>query len=177
MHRIAFARPRHYLALMSESRPTHFGDDGRARMIDIGGKPVTSRMALAEGRISLSATTIEAIEKGVVPKGNPFETARLAGIAAAKKTADLIPLCHPLRLNSVEIEIGVSSNARAIDVRTKVTADERTGVEMEALTACSVALLTIYDMLKAIDQTMVIGPIRLIEKTGGKSDYVAPPAP
>jgi cyclic pyranopterin phosphate synthase len=154
---------------MSPSRPTHYDEQGRARMVDIGGKPVTTRTARAEGRIGISADAIAAIENGTVPKGSPFETARLAAISAAKKTADLIPLCHPLRLNTVEVEIRRASDTNAIDVFVKVSADERTGVEMEALTACSIALLTIYDMLKAIDKSMVIGPIRLIEKTGGTS--------
>jgi len=146
-------------------------------MVDIGGKSVTVRVASAEGRISLAPETAMAITTGRVPKGNPFEAARLAGIAAAKKTSDLIPLCHPLRLNSVEIDIALAEDAAAINVWVKVSADERTGVEMEALTACSVALLTIYDMLKALDHSMVIGPIRLVSKSGGKADYTAPPAP
>lgn len=162
---------------MNENRPTHFDTDGRARMVDIGGKPVTTRAAVAEGRITVSPGTARAIERGDLAKGNPFEAARLAGIGAAKKTSDLIPLCHPLRLNTVEMEVVLAPDRTAIDIRAKVAADERTGVEMEALTACSVALLTIYDMLKAIDHGMVIGPIRLLSKTGGKSDYTAPPAP
>lgn len=146
-------------------------------MVDISGKPVTTRVARACGQIALSAETIASIAQGAVPKGNPFEAARLAAIAAAKKTADLIPLCHPLRLNTVEVDIRVVSEKSIAYVETVVSADERTGVEMEALTACSVALLTIYDMLKAIDKSMIIGPIRLLEKSGGKSDYTAPPAP
>lgn len=162
---------------MNESKPSHYDDQGRARMVDISGKPVTTRTARALGRIGLSAETVTAIQSGSVPKGNPFEAARLAGIAAAKKTSDLIPLCHPLRLNSVEIDVALTKDQHAIEVQATVSADERTGVEMEALTACSVALLTVYDMLKAIDKSMVIGPIRLQEKTGGKTDFLAPPAP
>ena len=162
---------------MNEKQPTHFDHSGRAHMVDIGGKAITSRTAEAEGRISLSAASFDAIVEGVVPKGNPFEIARIAGLAAGKQTATLIPLCHPLRLNSIEVDIEVAAEIPAVDVRARVAADERTGVEMEALTACCVALLTIYDMLKALDHGMVIGPIRLIVKTGGKSDYVAPPAP
>jgi cyclic pyranopterin phosphate synthase len=146
-------------------------------MVDIGSKDVSTRAAIAEGRISLAPHTANAISTGAVPKGNPFETARLAGIAAAKKTSELIPLCHPLRLNVVEIEIALAPDASAVLVSAKVSAEERTGVEMEALTACSVALLTIYDMLKALDHSMIIGPIRLVSKSGGKSDYTAPPAP
>lgn len=146
-------------------------------MVDVSGKSVTLRSARASGQISLSDETVVAIQQGTVPKGNPFEAARLAAIAAAKKTADLIPLCHPLRLNTVEVDIRVVPEKSFALVETMVSADERTGVEMEALTACAVALLTIYDMLKAIDKSMIIGPIRLLEKTGGKSDYTAPPAP
>lgn len=162
---------------MSHTNPTHFDDKGRARMVDISGKPVTTRMARATGQITLTPATIAALRDGTVPKGNPFETARLAGIGAAKRTSELIPLCHPLRLNAVEIDISLGAEESMLTVDVMVSADERTGVEMEALTACSVALLTIYDMLKAIDKNMIIGPIRLIEKSGGKSDYSAPPAP
>lgn len=162
---------------MSGTGPTHYDDQGRARMVDISGKTVTTRSARAIGQIALTPATIAAIQEGAVPKGNPFEAARLAGIGAAKKTAELIPLCHPLRLNSVEIEVSLAAEQSIVIVETRVSADERTGVEMEALTACSVALLTIYDMLKAIDKDMLIGPIRLLEKSGGKSDYSAPPAP
>jgi cyclic pyranopterin phosphate synthase len=162
---------------MTDPRPTHYDEHGRARMVDVSAKPVTTRKARAEGLITLSADTVTAIRQGTVPKGEPFEAARLAGIAAAKRTADLIPLCHPLRLNIVDINVRLSEDEASIVVQTLVSADERTGVEMEALTACSVALLTVYDMLKAIDKSMVIGPIRLLEKTGGKSDYTAPPVP
>ncbi len=162
---------------MNDNNPSHFDEQGRARMVDISGKPVTTRVARAQGRITLSPKTVTAIQEGTVPKGNPFEAARLAGISAAKKTSDLIPLCHPLRLNAIEVEISLSAGDSSVEVSTKVTADDRTGVEMEALTACTLALLTVYDMLKAIDKAMVIGPIRLVEKTGGKSDFTAPPAP
>ena len=162
---------------MNDNNPSHFDEQGRARMVDISGKPVTTRVARAQGRITLSPKTVTAIPEGTVPKGNPFEAARLAGISAAKKTSDLIPLCHPLRLNAIEVEISLSAGDSSVEVSTKVTADDRTGVEMEALTACTLALLTVYDMLKAIDKAMVIGPIRLVEKTGGKSDFTAPPAP
>ena len=145
-------------------------------MVDISGKLPTLRRARAEGRIQVAQSTIHAVAQGEFPKGSPFEAARLAGIAAAKKTADLIPLCHPLRLNIVEVEIVQYPAENAIGVTTTVSADERTGVEMEALVACSVALLTIYDMLKAIDRGMVLTGIRLLEKSGGKSDFTTPPA-
>ncbi len=145
-------------------------------MVDIGGKSPSRRTARADGELRIGPAAA-ALDQGTVPKGNPFEAARLAGIAAAKKTSDLIPLCHPLRLNVVDIDITRAPGEAVIRVAVSVSADERTGVEMEALTACSVALLVIYDMLKAIDKGMVLGPIRLIEKTGGKTDYTAPPAP
>lgn len=146
-------------------------------MVDVGDKIVTQRTAKAEGIISITTSVADAIRAGTVPKGNPFEAARLAGIIAAKKTHDLIPLCHPLRISAVDIRIEPGTAGESIRVETIVRADERTGVEMEALTACAVALLTIYDMLKAIDKGMVIGPIRLLEKSGGKSDFAVPPAP
>lgn len=165
------------IVTMSELKPSHYDDAGRARMVDISGKPQTTRTARAAGEIRVGPAVLAALDQGTVPKGNPFEAARLAGIAAAKKTADLIQLCHPLRLNVVDIDIVRAPDEPVIRVTASVSADERTGVEMEALTACSVALLVIYDMLKAVDKGMVIGPIRLIEKSGGKSDYTVPPAP
>ncbi len=162
---------------MTANAPSHYDDHGRARMVDIGGKSVTHRTARAEGAISITGAIAEAIRSGTVPKGNPFETARLAGIQAAKKTHELIPLCHPLRLSRIDVEIQVEPGEGMIRAEVIVEADERTGVEMEALTACAIALLTVYDMLKAIDKGMVIGPVRLLEKSGGKSDFTAPPAP
>ncbi|MCC6742371.1 MAG: cyclic pyranopterin monophosphate synthase MoaC [Acidobacteria bacterium] len=149
---------------------SHVDADGRIRMVDVGDKPVTSRVATASGFVRMSAATVDAIRERRTPKGDPLETARLAGIMAAKQTATLIPLCHSLALSSVDVRAELVDDG----VRLEATAlvDGRTGVEMEALTAVSVAALTIYDMCKAIDREMVIGEIRLERKSGGRSgDY------
>ena len=146
---------------------THLGEDGAARMVDVGGKAETQRVAVASGRIAMSAEALEAIRKGDAPKGDVLSTARVAGIMAAKRTGDLIPLCHPLGLEAVNIEFEIEEDG----VRATATASltGKTGVEMEAMVAVSTALLTIYDMAKAIDKGMVIGEVRLLEKRGGKS--------
>jgi cyclic pyranopterin phosphate synthase len=136
-------------------------------MVDVGGKPVTSRTAVASGFVSMAAATIDQIKKRQTPKGDPLEVARLAGIMAAKRTAELIPLCHPLPLNHVDVTFELGSSG--ISVEAAARTDAKTGVEMEALVAVSVAALTIYDMCKAIDKTMVITEIRLESKTGGTS--------
>ena len=138
-------------------------------MVDVGDKPVTSREALARGSITMSATALRLIRQGVLAKGDPLQTARLAGIMAAKKTAELIPLCHPLPLTHVSVELTPERNGYRIDARVRTTS--QTGVEMEALTAVAVAALTIYDMAKAVDKEMVIGEICLIEKKGGRSGH------
>lgn len=148
---------------------THQDETGRARMVDVGGKDETRRTAVAEGVIRMAPETLAALEAGQTPKGDPLIVAQLAGIQGAKRTADLIPLCHPLPLTSVDIDLAPDPElpgVRAV-ARTRVTG--RTGVEMEALTAVSVALLTVYDMLKAVDRTMHIEGIRLLEKSGGQS--------
>ena len=151
---------------------THIGPDGRARMVDIGEKAETERVAIAEGRVEMSPETLALALSGATKKGDPLAVAELAGIMAAKRTADLIPLCHPLALTSVKVEIAQAREASALVVTARVKTSGRTGVEMEALTAVSGACLTLYDMLKAADKAMVIGEIRLVEKTGGKSgDY------
>jgi len=136
-------------------------------MVDVGGKPETARSATASGRIRMSVETLAAVREGSGPKGDVLAAARIAGIMAAKKTAELIPLCHPLSLDAVRVEFAFEEDG----VRTTATASltGRTGVEMEAMTATSVALLTIYDMTKALDKGMVIEDVRLLEKTGGKS--------
>ena len=136
-------------------------------MVDVGAKQATARMAIASGRIGMSAAALDAIRHGDVPKGDVLATARIAGIMAAKKTAELIPLCHPLGLDAVTIDFAWEDGAIRATATTSLTA--KTGVEMEAMTATCVALLTIYDMAKAIDKAMVIGEVRLIEKRGGKS--------
>ena len=149
---------------------THTDEEGRARMVDVGDKPVTSRTAVASGFVRMAAPTVEAIRDHRTPKGDPLEVARLAGIMAAKRTSELIPLCHILSLNHADVDLDLRADGVAI-VATART-DGRTGVEMEALTAASVAALTIYDMCKAIDKGMVITDIRLESKTGGRSgDY------
>ncbi|MDB5390932.1 MAG: moaC [Planctomycetaceae bacterium] len=149
---------------------THFDDSGASRMVDVGAKPVTSRRAVASGRVSLQAETLKLITNRQVSKGDVFEVARLAGIMAAKRTPELIPLCHSLGLDSVEIDFAIL-DATTIEIRSTVSVESKTGVEMEALTAVSVAALTIYDMCKAVDREMSLGPIYLVEKSGGRSGH------
>jgi len=146
---------------------THLDETGAARMVDVGGKPETARSATASGVIRMSERALSAIRDGDGPKGNVLAAARIAGIMAAKKTAELIPLCHPLALDAVTIDF--SFRDAAIEVVARASLLGRTGVEMEAMTACCVSLLTIYDMAKAIDKAMVIGEVCLLKKTGGKS--------
>jgi cyclic pyranopterin monophosphate synthase len=149
------------------SKLTHLDDAGAAHMVDVGGKPATARCAVASGRITMSAEALAAIRAGNAPKGDVLGTARLAGIMAAKRTGDLIPLCHPLGLEAVSVEFDYEADGIRATATASLTG--KTGVEMEAMTAVSVALLTIYDMAKAIDKGMVIGDVRLIAKSGGKS--------
>jgi len=148
---------------------SHLDAKGKARMVDVGTKPVTDREALAAGEITMSAAALRLIRRGEVAKGDPLQTARLAGIMAAKHTSALIPLCHPLPLSHVSVEL--SPIARGYRIEARVRTSGQTGVEMEALTAVSVAALTIYDMVKAVDKEMVIGNICLLEKTGGRSGH------
>jgi len=146
---------------------THLDEHGNARMVDVGGKEETARVAVASGRIRMSAPALAAIRDGNAPKGDVLAAARIAGIMAAKKTAELIPLCHPLVLDAVTVDFAFEQDA----VRATATASltGKTGVEMEAMTAVSVALLTVYDMAKALDKGMIVEDVRLIEKRGGKS--------
>lgn len=148
---------------------THLDAEGRPRMVDVGDKEVTRRVAVAEGRIVTSAATVRAIAEGTAPKGNVLLVAQLAGITGAKRTADLIPLCHSLPLSSVEVELEVDEALPGVRARATARVEGRTGVEMEALTAVSVALLTIYDMCKARDRGMRMEAIRLVRKEGGRS--------
>ncbi len=148
-------------------RLTHVTPSGAVRMVDVGGKPVTAREAVARGRITMSPEAIHQIRSGAVKKGDPLQTARLAGIMAAKQTATVIPLCHPLPLSHADVTLTPLANGYRIEARVRTTA--QTGVEMEALHAVAVAALTIYDMIKAVDKRMVIGNIRLVEKRGGQS--------
>jgi len=149
---------------------SHVDAKGRVNMVDVGEKPVTAREAIARGSITMSAEALSQIRTGAVKKGDPLQAARLAGIMAAKKTSELIPLCHPLPIAGVQVEL--TPTPRGYDIEARVRTTAQTGVEMEALTAVAVAALTVYDMIKAVDKSMVIGDIRLMKKTGGKSgDY------
>ena len=153
---------------------THFDDAGNARMVDVSEKAESARIAVARGRVEMAAATLARIAKGGIAKGDVFQVARLAGIMAAKRTADLIPLCHPLSLASIELALAPEAGGEAVSIEATVKTTGRTGVEMEALTAVSVAALTIYDMCKAVDRGMRIDAIRLTHKSGGKSgDYNA----
>lgn len=149
------------------SRLTHIAEDGAAHMVDVGGKAETHRVAIASGLITMSRDALEAIRQGDAPKGDVLGTARVAAIMAAKRTGDLIPLCHPLGLEAVTVDFSFEDSAVRATASASLTG--KTGVEMEAMVAVSTALLTIYDMAKAIDKGMVIGEVRLIEKRGGKS--------
>jgi cyclic pyranopterin phosphate synthase len=148
---------------------SHVDAEGRARMVDVGGKPETARTARAEGSITMSNSALAAIERNAVAKGDVIGTARIAGIMAAKKTAELIPLCHPLSLTDIGVDIEVDHSLPGLRVMAWASTQGRTGVEMEALTAVAVVLLTVYDMAKALDRGMEISAVRLVEKSGGKS--------
>lgn len=149
---------------------THADVEGRSRMVDVGDKLVTSRTAIASGFVRMSPATVEAIREHRTPKGDPLEVARLAGVMAAKRTSELIPLCHPLPLHHADVQIELGSDG--VKIIATARTEGKTGVEMEALTAVSVAALTVYDMCKAIDKAMVVTDVRLEAKTGGRSgDY------
>ena len=156
-------------AAATMSQLTHLNEKGEARMVDVSDKDVTHRTARAEGFVAMALATLALVETGEAKKGDVLATARLAGIMAAKRTHELIPLCHPLLITKVTVELVPSQSPAGIAVMAEVKVTGRTGVEMEALTAVSVACLTIYDMLKAADRGMEIGRVRLIEKTGGRS--------
>jgi len=151
------------------SRLTHIDTDGHVRMVDVTEKNSSARQALAKGRIAMNPETFTLIREGGIAKGNVLETARIAGVMATKKTADLIPMCHPLAISHVQIDFFPIPESSSIDIECSVRLVGQTGVEMEALTAVSIAALTIYDMCKATDREMVISEIRLMEKSGGKS--------
>ena len=157
----------------TSSKLSHVDRRGRVKMVDVGAKPVTDRQAVARGTITMSANALKLIRHGEVAKGDPLQAARLAGILGAKQTASLIPLCHPLPLTHVSVELTPSKSGYTIEARVRTSA--QTGVEMEALTAVAVAALTIYDMVKAVDKAMIIGDICLIEKSGGKSGHYIRP--
>ncbi len=149
---------------------THLKNNGDVQMVDVSNKVVTSRVAIAKGEIVVSADTIELIKADKLKKGNALSTAQISGIMAAKQTSNIIPLCHPLILTGVDVDVSIKDNI-TIEAMAKVKTQGQTGVEMEALTAVNASLLTIYDMCKAVDKEMTITNIRLISKTGGKSDY------
>jgi cyclic pyranopterin phosphate synthase len=153
----------------AKSKLSHVDAKGRIRMVDVGAKPVTDREAVARGSIAMSAAARKLIRAGAVKKGDPLQAARLAGIMAAKKTSELIPLCHPLVLTHVSVELTPTPSGYGIEARVRTSG--QTGVEMEALTAVAVAALTLYDMVKAVDKTMTISGIELIEKKGGRSGH------
>ena len=146
---------------------THIDENGKAQMVDVGNKEDTKRSATASGKVSMSSETIEALKKQELQKGDVLGVARVAGIQAAKKTSDLIPLCHPLAVNFASVNFRIQESH--VEIETIVETSGKTGVEMEALTACSVTALTIYDMCKAMDKSITIDEIKLLEKTGGKS--------
>ena len=151
------------------SRLTHFDAAGQAHMVDVGGKPTTQRVAVTEGWIAMDPATLALIREGGHKKGDVLGIARVAGIMAAKRTSDLVPLCHPLPLTHVSVDLDIQMAHNRVHCRVTCKTDHKTGVEMEALTATQIALLTIYDMCKAVDRGMVMGGIRLLEKDGGKS--------
>ena len=155
----------------STSPLTHFDAQGQAHMVDVGAKPSTHRIAVAEGRITMKPETLAIVQSGSAKKGDVLGVARVAGIMATKRTSELIPLCHPLPLTKVQIEFDLLPERRAVEARCTVKTSGVTGVEMEALTGVSTALLTIYDMCKAVDKGMELGEIHLVEKTGGKSGH------
>ena len=148
---------------------THFDDEGKARMVDVSEKGATARVAVASGSISMKVDTLRLIKQGKIEKGDVLGVARVAGIMAAKKTSELIPMCHPLSITSVAIDFAIDDKKNRVVIKSTVKVTGQTGVEMEALTATSVAALTIYDMCKAVDKQMIIGEIMLLEKNGGKS--------
>jgi cyclic pyranopterin phosphate synthase len=148
---------------------SHLDEQGRARMVDVSAKEITSRTAIARGSIHMRAETLALILEDKIEKGDVFSVARVAGIMAAKKTSELIPMCHPLNITSVEIDLTSAQDPARVDIEATVRVSGKTGVEMEAMTAVSMAGLTIYDMCKAVDREMTIGEIRLVKKSGGKS--------
>jgi cyclic pyranopterin phosphate synthase len=165
------------------SQLSHLDSEGNARMVDVGHKPDTERVAVAKGEVRMKAETLALIRAGAMKKGDVLTVAQLAGVMAAKRTAELIPLCHPLALTHIDVQLelkeilegnqGKEGNGGGVEITATVRTTGKTGVEMEALTAVSVAALTVYDMAKAVEKTMQITNVRLIEKHGGKSDFVA----
>ena len=151
---------------------THFNEQGRAKMVDVGEKPVTVRTAVAAGRVLVNENTFALIKSGGMKKGDVLTVAQVAGVMGAKRTPDLIPMCHPILIDGINLELSLDETRHSVEIRATVSCDGRTGVEMEALTAVSTAALTVYDMCKAVQKDMVISDIRLVSKTGGvHGDY------
>jgi cyclic pyranopterin monophosphate synthase len=159
---------------MSEGRLTHIDEQGRARMVDVGAKEVRERSARARARVRMSPSSAAAIEAGEAPKGEVLATARLAGVQAAKQAGQLIPLAHPIELSFIDLTASVDAEQGLVELISEVHAIARTGVEMEAMTACAVAALTVYDMVKGLERGVVIEQVVLLEKRGGRSDYTRP---
>jgi len=157
------------VSVEGERKFSHLDESGAARMVDIGEKKNTAREAKAEARVSMSRETLGLIADGAVPKGDVFSTARLAGIMAAKRTPEIIPLCHPLRIDSIEVGFKIDEETSSVRIVSRARATDRTGVEMEALIAAGIAALTVYDMCKAVDRGMEVSALRLLFKSGGKS--------
>jgi cyclic pyranopterin phosphate synthase len=151
---------------------THIDESGRPRMVDITGKPDTTREAVARGRVVMKPSTLDHLKTGSMPKGNVLAVAQLAGIMAAKQTPALIPLCHPLLVGDIKVDLSLDEENSAVEIATTVKSTGKTGVEMEALTATAVAALTVYDMCKAVDRSLKIENIRLVKKSGGKSGTI-----
>ncbi len=153
------------------SELSHLDDAGRARMVDVGDKQPSDRRATATAVVRMAPATAAAVLRGELPKGDVSATARIAGIQAAKRTAELIPLCHPLPLSFVDVEVSMDADAGLVELTAHARTRAETGVEMEAMTACAVAALTVYDMVKGLERGVEVGPVRLVEKTGGKADW------
>ncbi len=151
---------------------SHYNNDTKAVMVNVSGKAVTERTAKAQCFVRMNKETVDAIMGKLLPKGDPFEVARIAGIMAAKKTSDLIPMCHPLQVHYVDVQVSLDVERSGVIINSEIRLEGKTGAEMEALTAASVAALTVYDMCKAVDKGMIIEGCRLLEKRGGKSDFI-----
>ncbi len=156
---------------MTGGKLTHLDAAGNAHMVDVSEKQVTTRIAVASGRVSMLPETLQLIQSGMAKKGDVIATARIAGIMAAKRTHELIPLCHPLAISRITVDLEINEPDNAVDVTASVKVEGKTGVEMEALTAVSVACLTVYDMVKAVDRGIIISDVKLLEKQGGKSGH------
>ena len=152
-------------------RLSHLDEQGGARMVDVGDKPATQRRAVADATVRMEPATAAMVQRGDAPKGDVVSTARIAGIQAAKRTAELIPLCHPLALSFVDVTVAIDASAGEVRLTGEARTTGPTGVEMEAMTACAVAALTVYDMVKGVERGVEVGPVALVEKTGGKEDW------